>query len=184
MGQYYRPLIEDENGKKTAFDNYVGNDYMMAKLMEHSWWRNPFVNGVAQILYKNPMRLAWVGDYAEDADNYENCYADFGIVEATYGEGEKSRLQDNDFLLDGKYLVNHTQKTYLDCSAYFERNKDDEGWCTNPLSLLTAIGNGLGGGDYYGINEENIGEWAWEKISVEDEIPEGYTEVIFDFYEE
>ena len=88
-----------------------------------------------------------------------------------------------DFSLDGKYLVNHSQQVYLNCDSYYERNKDNDDWCVNPLSLLTAIGNGLGGGDYRGINEDYVGEWAWETISVEDEVPADYAEVEFDFKE-
>lgn len=57
------------------------------------------------------------------------------------------------------------------------------GWRIHPLPLLTAIGNGLGGGDYYGINTDDVGTWAWNEISVEDEPPVEYTEVKYTFRE-
>ena len=50
---------------------------------------------------------------------------------------------------------------------YIKNNTVDE-WCLHPLSLLTALGNGKGGGDYHGINEDLIGYWAFDEISFED----------------
>ena len=51
-------------------------------------------------------------------------------------------------------------------------NHADNNDCINPLSLLTAVGNGKGCGDYFGLNSCDIGIWAWDIISIEDEIPE------------
>ena len=51
------------------------------------------------------------------------------------------------------------------------------------LPLLTAIGNGEGGGDYYGENMSEIGAWAWNVLSVEDVAPmefEEYAPTFFD----
>jgi hypothetical protein len=49
------------------------------------------------------------------------------------------------------------------------------------LPLLTAEGNGRGGGDYRGENENLIGSWARDIISVEMEIPDGYDELVCEF---
>ena len=46
----------------------------------------------------------------------------------------------------------------------------------HPLPLLVAEGNCRGGGDYNGINENIVGSWARDVISVENNIQEGYTE--------
>ena len=62
---------------------------------------------------------------------------------------------------------NHTKKQYVDKTKFK---------CYHPLPLLLAEGNGRGGGDYYGSNEDKIGIWARDVISVEDEKPEGYEE--------
>lgn len=37
------------------------------------------------------------------------------------------------------------------------------------IGVRTQQGNGLGGGDYWGTNEELIGTWALDTISIEDE---------------
>lgn len=75
MGQYYRPILLDGESKKIiattdswSFDNG-------AKLMEHSYLRNDFVNAVVNEIIKRgkekqTVRLVWAGDYAEKADDF------------------------------------------------------------------------------------------------------------------
>ena len=96
----------------------------------------------------------------------------------------------SDFSLEGKYLVNHTKQIYLDCDAYYERCKVKQYgdyWCIHPLSLLTCIGNGMGGGDYRSPSDDStydeVGTWAWDEISIDDAIPEGYAETEITFKE-
>ena len=174
MGQYYNVVVEDMNGNITAYDRTVDGEYTMAKLMEHSWWFNPFVNTIAKMLYKNPMCVAWVGDYADGCSDVERIEE---IYEKAWSRDAIGVTRD-EMLLDGKYLVNHTDKTYVDCTKYRERcaDKKDPDWIIHPIPLLTAVGNGLGGGDYHGTNEDEVGLWYMKKISVEDDIPEGYKE--------
>jgi hypothetical protein len=59
------------------------------------------------------------------------------------------------------YIVNHTKKVYV---------KKTDG--LHPLSLLTAEGNGRGGGDYNGPNMDMVGTWARDVISMENEAPD------------
>lgn len=54
-----------------AYNIQVNGEYTLAKLMEHSWWFNEFVSTITRMLYHNPMRIAWVGDYADDPDDYD-----------------------------------------------------------------------------------------------------------------
>lgn len=183
MGQYYNVYVERENGRVDVFDKTVDNQFTPNKLMEWSWWQNKFATTLAKMLYKNPARVACVGDYSDDTDWYriEEIYP------LVWGENANARgVEQDSLLLDGKYLVNHDQKTYVDCDAYYKRSNRSslgDGWVAHPIPLLTAVGNGLGGGDYNGVNEADIGAWYLELISVEDEIPEGYTEEDFTFYE-
>ena len=44
-----------------------------------------------------------------------------------------------------------------------------------PVSLLTAVGNGKGGGDYGWYNKQLVGIWAFDLISIEDEVSPNYT---------
>ena len=171
MGQYYRVIMEKEENKRTILNRNVNGEYTFAKLTEHSWWENPFVNTVCSLLYKKPCKIAWVGDYADDFEFYKEVWD-------TKGKG----VSENQTKLDGKYLCNHTLKQFVDCDEYFLRSKTDEDeygvWCLHPLPLLTCVGNGQGGGDYYSkIGMELVGTWCWNSISVEDEVPEGFTKV-------
>jgi hypothetical protein len=76
---------------------------------------------------------------------------------------------------DYHYIVNHTKKQYVD------KRKQK---LYHPLPLLTAEGNGRGGGDFKGKGEELIGTWARDVLSVEKVIPDNYTELICEFQEE
>lgn len=202
MGQYYKAVTFDKEGNKTVyslqsdmfrkernFDFYNG-----IKLMEHSWIGNSFTDFFSKLIYKNPLAVVWVGDYASDAKTaaYErNC--DFPVPEEKYETFCNSMWSEDtenvDFIYKrrhfgyrGKYLVNHTKKCYFSLNRFAHKKQK---WIVYPISLLCAIGNGLGGGDYWGADEWLVGTWALDIISIEDEIPEGYSEdEIPDFYEE
>lgn len=193
MGQYYHILLK-EAGKKTAqwrcYDRSVDGEYMMAKLMEHSWWYNPTLRCVCGMIYHNPTHVLWVGDYSNDGypvngleENEMNAHWRKAWLEKKKG-GLKQRGLDGSkqIDIDNKFIVNHTTYEYIDCAKYMKEAGKD-GWIVHPLSLLTAIGNGLGGGDYYGINKECVGMWACDIISVEDTPPEDYIECDVIFYE-
>lgn len=174
MGQYYSPLIKREN-EYTAYDLNSG-----LKLTEHSWLYNPDVNAIAEMLYKNPAQLAWVGDYANETEEEKAVHQ--------YAWGEDAPLQklpegDGHFV-EGKFLVNHDKKEYIDIGHYTEKSMYDD-WCPHPLSLMTAMGNGRGGGDYRSpVNADMIGSWAMDTISVEDEAPSNFKELDVWFSEE
>lgn len=52
MGQYYRPILGNVFGTDCkVFDRSVDGERTFAKLMEHSWWENPFVNSFSSRLY-------------------------------------------------------------------------------------------------------------------------------------
>jgi hypothetical protein len=183
MGQYYRPILTNAKGYEIVYNRHVDGEYTMAKLMEHSWWLNPFVSTICSKLYRNPMQVVWVGDYAYDANTTngigkEELYRLCKKAWSGKGVGVKEKL----LYLSHMYLVNHTKKVYIDCTEY-EKECDDNGWCIHPLPLLTAIGNGLGGGDYRGENGCDVGCWANDLISVEASVPNGYTKENYSFVE-
>ena len=63
MGQYYRAILGDAYGLNCmVFDRSVDGEYTLAKLMEHSWWKNSFVNSFSEQIYKCKSRVCWVGD--------------------------------------------------------------------------------------------------------------------------
>lgn len=198
MGQYYYPVIS-KNGK----DHFAGlrAEYRGGlKLTEHVWWKNSLCNGVAQKIYREPAHVWWVGDYSVDkVENVETGDYEISpdtpaqlcqVYEAAHGENaELSECSAEVFDLTEAFLVNHTRKIYMDCEDFHRRMSgkcswtDDPEMVMHPLPLLTAIGNGKGGGDYFGPHKEDIGAWAGDLISIEEEAPEGYAEVKYTFFE-
>ncbi len=162
MGQYYNIIIKPQGEDKVhAYDRTIDGEYTMAKLMEHSWYLNPMVNAISEKLYHKPSQIAWVGDYYDEGE----------LLNYAYPKGDKyCKLHKTEFTLNGRYLVNHTKKLILDCWNYLRdcMIKNEDSWVPHPLPLLTALGNGRGGGDYRGINEDKIGSWAWDVLEIVD----------------
>ena len=171
MGQYYAALVINGHGENKVFSFPAHS-----KLLEHSWWSNDAVNAVAQDIFQCPKTVYWVGDYS--------CQTPAEISEELYDIAmngmfaNQNTVNDCSFNLDGKFLVNHSKKLFVDCSDYHKRMSEKSGdWVIHPLPLLTAVGNGRGGGDYYTVNKTMVGTWAGNLLSVEIEVPEGYSEV-------
>jgi hypothetical protein len=173
MGQYYTAILLDKKKEKIV-GNILPHDYRSgAKLMEHSWINNSFVQSVESIIYKNPMPVVWAGDYADNEEGIdENLYC---LTE------EKTNLKPSKPLSRNKsrYIINHDAKEYVDKTKCI----DNGGWIIHPLPLLTAEGNGRGGGDFRG-DSNLVGMWSRENISVtEDKPSEEYQEIIFELEE-
>ena len=191
MGQYYRPILGDAYGLACkVFDRSVDGEYTFAKLMEHSWWENSFVNAFSEFLYNEPSRVAWTGDYADEPDdfNFPNCSAFYiPCYKEVWGEVViPIGVASTDFNLDGKFLLNHDTKQFIDLNEYKKLSTDKHGWCIHPLPLLTAVGNDRGGGDFHEGNTgyENVGMWAWQLISFADKPPNDFCKVKFVFKED
>ena len=190
MGQYYRPILGDAYGLNCmVFDRSVDGEYTLAKLMEHSWWLNPFVNSFAAQIYNRKSRVCWVCDYADNPADFKFANNSAFYV-PNYKEvwGNKVKLltsHSSDFTLDGKFLLNHDTKEYLNLNEYKEKSKDKEGWTIHPLPLLTAVGNNRGGGDFHegNIGYEFVGKWAWQLISIADSILKNFKPVNIIFKE-
>ena len=195
MGQYYKAYVRNDEERVYCPQNAVfltrngiastaeapdnitksngfWDDFSGLKLTEHSWIRNDFCNGVIEQVWDNPSRVAWVGDYADDNDDFNEMYTR-EVYGKVWGAGE----DDNERSFDGMphvhmlgLLVNRTKGVYLDMAQYvlgsMFRPSWDEGrwWCVHPLPILTCIGNGRGGGDYYGKSMRKVGSWAMDEI--------------------
>lgn len=180
MGQYYMPVLTQ--GKKTImYRNYVKEEgkkeYIFLKLMEHSWWGNSYVTAIAKKLYKKSGRLAWYGDYTDDVmdkiTSSDGTTAPINPLIWAQAHNDiymQPYLKATNFNLQDKYLINLTKKEYVDLTAYYNDNIEDE-WCIHPLPLLTATSNGRSGGDYYGINQHLVGRWMYDRIIIRDKAP-------------
>ena len=180
MGQYYRPILGNAFGTECkVFDRSVDGERTFAKLMEHSWWENPFVNSFSLRLYREVGRVAWVGDYADELDdfNFPHCSASAFYVPSyseVWGDSVKTLgSTSTDFTLDGKFLLNYDTAQYINLDEYKRLSTDNDGWCIHPLPLLTAVGNDRGSGDFHegNLGYENVGLWAWHLLSIVDTCP-------------
>ncbi len=180
MGQYYKAVFLAENKKPIA--NVSSYDFGSgAKLMEHSWAKNPFVRFVEKQLMVAPQKIVWAGDYADEEN--PNTLTPAEIKELA---DEKSEYWNSKVLKEkgvnlyslsdtvGKLIYHesvenkydHEYKSIAPLTAKYLVNhdkkefvdktktpKDNDGWAVHPLPLLTCEGNGRGGGDFY-INPE------------------------------
>lgn len=139
------------------------------KMMEHAWFGRPFVNGVLATIADGPAQVAWVGDYANEDEDYER------IAGFSPDDYEACWSYDSDMtepfaeMPDGSvrgYLVNLDKGVYLDLAeiSMLGGSEAAYGRTTHPLPVLTAIGNGRGGGDYYGTNMGKVGTWAMDRL--------------------
>ncbi len=170
MGQYYVAIILSDKGKiKFILNPCQYSDGV--KLMEHAY--NDKLCMIAMETLLNPEGIfymspvVWAGDYAEpEPDDHRNLY------HLSQDEPYKANLTVNMLQIRPRtyrYVINHTKQMYVD------KNK-----CANdinPLPLLTADGNGCGGGDYRGAYEHLCGSWARHIISVDNAVPDGYKEL-------
>jgi hypothetical protein len=134
-------------------------------------------------------RVVWAGEYAEGEEETE--------AEAETKADEEDDEEDptlRGIALDSprkevlvfkppspdtyRYIVNHDLRQFVDKQRLSSR--------IHPLPLLTAEGNGCGGGDYRGSDMDKVGMWARAPISVEKALPDAaplYAELVVDFRE-
>lgn len=123
--------------------------------------------------------LGFRGTFENEAAYYAMDWSEREALEMSYWE--RLRLLEPQFI----YLINHSKQEFVDLrrirvKAYGHR--------IHPLSLLTASGNGRGGGDFWGLpqHQQYVGRWAGDVISVENADYDCYafTEIIPAFKEE
>jgi len=194
MGQYYKYLTIDKNNKAFSTESWDFDNG--AKLTEHSWIGNKYVNACLNTIYKNPCKVAWIGDYADSSKNLSDKIKKFRpYFKLAWSANDILDNSTPEEIIDfneenaNYFLINHTKQTYLDLAKYIKNSTftpswADSSWCINPLPILTACGNGLGGGDYYGSDMKYVGTWAFDEIEFTNEKPENYKEVTFKFVEE
>jgi hypothetical protein len=188
MGQYYFPVILADEPKKELDGEQKEEEQIQAymypfsylngcKLMEHSYIGSIFVSTFEYELSPqgrfHMSRVVWTGDSAENELNKDkNLYS--MCDEKREGLLITPSVKDSTKF---RYIVNNTNKQYVD------KLKCHGEYSIHPLPLLTCEGNGRGGGDFFADDRGLVGAWARDVISVEEEIPDGYVEIIFDLVE-
>lgn len=193
MGQYYYPVSLTSDKKRVK--GYVKSHDIMwrfkredgsfvtlgtgLKIMEHSYIGNKMMLCVERLLipggewHKTP--IVWAGDYAEPEEEtgltlheMAERAVDGEHVSVKYIPKPLTAKEAKEF----RYIVNHTKGEFVDKQSVPSYG----GYKIHPLSLLTAEGNGGGGGDFRGSNRK-VGSWARDVISMEKEVPKGFTEI-------
>lgn len=184
MGQYYKTVFL-ESDKKTpiayACAHSVNNGI---KLMEHSYIDNSLLNAVLNYMYKNKdvqtFHLVWAGDYADTEQETDRTLYDMCR--------EQQEIPYDTERPEVRFIVNVDKKRFVDLWGVPDYTR----WAAHPLALLTAEGNGRGGGDYNGTSMNLVGTWARDTLTVMGtdlnairELQDaGYTELKPDFVEE
>lgn len=179
MGQYFKPVLLIENGGETRAECYWPWDADNgAKITEHSWVGNNFVNAVmsriGELTGKGAtVHLAWVGDYSDVCDGHEHENLHREAYAAAWGEYIDVHSPFSPRRVCDLYIHDMDRDEYVTVPG-----KSDEGeWILHPVPLLTAIGNGQGGGDYDGCRMDLVGTWAYDEIRVLTEAPKGAEEI-------
>lgn len=184
MGQYYEAVLRTNNGEFIVLNPHAFNEG--AKLLEHSYINNSFVKRTIQLLTNNPMQLAWLGDYADlddvktkDAADLLISFNNFKEKEINYEFNKLSPCKkipisdlENSEINQNKYVIyNNTKKEFVDVEEYLSvlgSKQGNQGNILHPLPILSSIGNGRGGGDYYEASPcyKRVGSWACDEITV------------------
>ena len=186
MGQYHLFASQTQYGKLSLYEP----DGL--KLMESAYFNDPDLSRFLEQAYRNPMRIALVGDYSDDIDspNPESLTTQMvkELHRLAWGD-ENMRSARN--RLSGptpplhRYIINHTKRLFIDTIRTIEREGfaqvdgrcgRPDGFPINPVAILCDLGNGEGGGDYFGPDRKLAGTWAWDFISLDDERPSEYDE--------
>lgn len=167
MGQYYRFINLDKQEKCDR------NMYPL-KLTEHSYVGNDYCNDILTLLKDKweGDRIIHVGDYATGSDNTTTSHLisqlekEFNPIESFFNYGEYfNNIEPDKVNKKIRYVYNLDKKEFVDLYHQPIENiwygEGEAGFAKfNSFALLTACGNGQGGGDYHGANEEYIGSWV------------------------
>ena len=175
MGQYYYPIVLSADGKIVVWmlAHRYGNGL---KLMEHSFLGNNFVStfefGLSPEGPHHKSRVVWAGDYADaEPEKEDNLYHEC----TEYNEIRPDEKNTDKY----RFIVNHSKKLFVDKTNVPKCSND---FVIHPLPLLTAEGNGRGGGDFRD-GDPLVGSWARDVISVEETAPPDFEEIVFDLVE-
>jgi hypothetical protein len=180
-----RRVLDERHAKSLAnpnsfvpFPNEYYCYYEGQKLAEHARFLRYFVNGVLESISDGPARVAWVGDYANEEEDFElvDGYEPDDYEAIWNDENDASQTFDR---MPGRgvygYLVNLDKGVYIDLTEVAMVAGEELIYSlAHPLPILTAIGNGRGGGDYWGSNMDKVGMWAMNHIQFMEHEPVGF----------
>ena len=172
MGQYYIPVIRRKDTLEKAYSRDFRNGL---KLTEHSYIGNNFVNVIANEIVEKPANIYWVGDYSAPSDFKSE--EEFNLVYKYAERNDKTTIitPNEEFTWsEDWYFINNTKREYL-------LMPKPGNFVFSPIPLLTAIGNGRGGGDYFRADMQGlIGYWAGDEVLLSKRAPEKFSDITQD----
>ncbi|MBC8295998.1 MAG: hypothetical protein H8E55_09415 [Pelagibacterales bacterium] len=165
MGAYYNAVVTKNDTERKMFDTWSVNNG--AKLMEHSYLFNDYVNKVLHSVISDDesvspiFRLDWLCDYHEKNNSSDITWDDV--------ERDNSSLineTDGAFLY---YIINLDKKCYIDIieliALYFNKVGNDEDYL-HPIPILcNSETHGMGGGDLH-REESQRGLWRNDNLVI------------------
>lgn len=146
--------------------------FVSQRLLEHTYRGCPPVEFIYKKLFQNPMRVAWVGEYADafkwedgrETPNPSELHKLTWEEETEYVDDIPSQAYNKGFLL------NHDTHEYIDLNGI------EHDYAIVPL--ITACGDS----NYTGENYKMVGLWCMNTLSIEKEVPKGYNKIYCKFY--
>lgn len=184
MGQYFLGVVSRDaskdafmEGEIATFSPYDGD--AGGKLVEHAYNGMRTISAVEQDLFERPARVVWAGDYADDEPGvavsedspYQNLY------HLLRGENTLRQVIPVDVAEQPTFLVNAERRVAVvnADSPHSVRRRNSPRRQFSWLALLTAEGNGRGGGDYEQSPNGFVGSWARELVYTTNTLPLGVT---------
>lgn len=192
MEQLFKPITANVYGDfKSTYEYSTEEEQKHITLMDYIGWDNHFVNSLAYMYYDNPGRICWMGQFATKDDFSKlSTSVDISlskpIIEDVWDDIVYiNHVEEVDFTLDDKYLVNFDKHLYIDINKYKQSSLRKDGTIIHPLPLLMALGNKEYDGDFKSENVgyEHVGKWCWQLFGIRDNIPKNYTEIEIIFAE-
>ncbi len=180
-GQYFKIVIVNQNKEVLIWlDPYnYGNGYL---LNQHAYLNTPLLGAIEFLISPqgqfHKSRIIWAGDYSES--HTEQLYSQliFGDYKHKTPPAYDTRCY--------RYIVNHTKQIYVDKypdgnSGIFDPMNKDFEYKWHPLPLLVLDNTNGGKGFYDGNDEELLGTWSGDVISVELNPPQEYKQLDCNF---
>jgi len=148
MGAYYQATVN-----KTRYGTWdLGQG---AKLMEHSYIGNEYVESVMSLLENKPKELRWVCDYSENKGGFD------------WDDTEEESLKNVSCydITPVYFAINHTKEMYIDMAELIQLHHP-RSMMMHPIPFLCNSEKGaMGGGDLH-REESRRGLWYGDTISI------------------
>lgn len=155
-------------------------------ILDHCRVEDSFLRAVEHFIspignfYMN--HIVWAGNYAaNEKGEKKNLYRLAEDIKNDMIPNANTPYSEDTTIY--RYIVNHTNGMYVDKERIAVGQKHEkDSFIIHPLPLLVSEGNGKSHGDYFGNNAKLCGRWARDVISVEKSIPNGFEELVCNFY--